>query len=160
MHAVHRPEFVRLRRHGARITDGRRFPPTAALWLQREALLDVQPMHALVVDREAIAQEECAAEASRTSRRIVGWRAHTTMRTELVLDAVEQAVHDRELDGLLIVHSDYGSHYVVMRYTECLVAAGAAPSVDSVGDANKEWTRRVGDRSDRDGSDSRPRAVA
>lgn len=69
------------------------------------------------------------------SRRIVGWRAHTTMRTDLVLDALEQALHDRELDGRLVVHSDRGSQYVAMRYTERLAAAGAAPSVGSVGDA-------------------------
>lgn len=69
------------------------------------------------------------------SRRIVGWRAHTTMRTELVLDALEQALHDRELDGRLVVHSDRGSQYVAMRYTERLADAGAAPSVGSVGDA-------------------------
>jgi len=43
------------------------------------------------------------------SRRIVGWRAHTTMRTALVLDALEQALHDRELDGRLIVHTDRGA---------------------------------------------------
>ena len=42
------------------------------------------------------------------SRRIVGWRAHTTMRTELVLEALEQALHSRELDGHLIVHTDRG----------------------------------------------------
>jgi transposase InsO family protein len=69
------------------------------------------------------------------SRRIVGWRAHTTMRTELVLDALEQALHDRELDGRLVVHTDRGSQYVAMRYTDRVLAAGAAPSVGSVGDA-------------------------
>jgi len=69
------------------------------------------------------------------SRRIVGWRAHTAMRTDLVLDALEQALHDRELDGRLVVHSDRGSQYVAMRYTERLAAAGAAPSVGSAGDA-------------------------
>lgn len=69
------------------------------------------------------------------SRRIVGWRAHTTMRTELVLDALEQALHDREVDGRLVVHSDRGAQYVAMRYTERLAAARAAPSVGSVGDA-------------------------
>lgn len=69
------------------------------------------------------------------SRRIVGWRAHTTMRTDLVLDALEQALHDRLLDGDLVVHSDRGSQYVSMRYTGRLAAAGAAPSVGSVGDA-------------------------
>jgi transposase InsO family protein len=69
------------------------------------------------------------------SRRLVGWRARTTMRTDLVLDALEQARHDRELDGRLVVHSDRGSQYVAMRYTERLAAAGAAPSVGSAGDA-------------------------
>jgi transposase InsO family protein len=69
------------------------------------------------------------------SRRIVGWRAHTTMRTDLVLDALEQALHDRELDGRLVVHSDRGSQYVSINYTERLAEAGAAPSVGSVGDA-------------------------
>ena len=68
------------------------------------------------------------------SRRIVGWRALTTMRTELVLDALEQALHDRELDGRLIVHTDRGSQYVAMQYTDRVLAAGAAPSVGSVGD--------------------------
>lgn len=70
------------------------------------------------------------------SRRIVGWRAHTTMRTELVLDALDQALHDRELDGRLVVHTDRGSQYVAMRYTDRVLAAGAAPSVGSVGDAS------------------------
>ena len=69
------------------------------------------------------------------SRRIVGWRAHTTMRTDLVLDALEQALHDRETDGGLVVHSDRGSQYVAMRYTERLAEVGAAPSVGSAGDA-------------------------
>ena len=69
------------------------------------------------------------------SRRIVGWRAHTTMRTALVLDALEQALHDRELDGRLIVHTDRGAQYVAMRYTDRVLEAGAAPSVGSVGDA-------------------------
>ena len=69
------------------------------------------------------------------SRRIVGWRAHTTMRTVLVLDALEQALHDRVLDGHLVVHADRGTHDVTMRSTARLAAAGAAPSVGSVGDA-------------------------
>ena len=69
------------------------------------------------------------------SRRIVGWRAHTTVRTDLVLDALAQALHDRELEGRLIVHTDRGSQYVAMRYTSRLADAGAAPSVGSAGDA-------------------------
>jgi transposase InsO family protein len=51
------------------------------------------------------------------SRRIVGWRAHTTMRTDLVLDTLAQALHDRLLGGALVVHSDCGSQYVSRRYT-------------------------------------------
>src|SRR5690606_26055068 len=69
------------------------------------------------------------------SRRIVGWRAHTTMRTSLVLDALEQALHDRETDGQLVHHSDRGSQYLDMRYTSRLTEADIAPSVGSKGDS-------------------------
>jgi putative transposase len=70
------------------------------------------------------------------SRLIVGWRATTTMRTELVLDALEMAIWRRAsvLDGL-ICHSDAGSQYTSIRYTERLAEIGAAPSVGSVGDS-------------------------
>ena len=69
------------------------------------------------------------------SRRIVGWRAHTAMRSDLVLDALEQALHDRETDGTLIHHSDRGVQYLSMRYSERLAEAGIAPSVGSRGDS-------------------------
>jgi len=69
------------------------------------------------------------------SRRIVGWRAHMTMRSELVLDALEQALHDRETDDALVHHSDRGVQYLSMRYTERLAEAGIAPSVGSRGDS-------------------------
>jgi transposase InsO family protein len=69
------------------------------------------------------------------SRRIVGWRAHTTMRTELVLDALERALYDRETDAGLVHHSDRGVQYLSLRYTERLAEAGAAPSVGSTGDS-------------------------
>ena len=70
------------------------------------------------------------------SRRIVGWRARTTMPTDLVLDALEQALCDRETDGPIVHHSDRGSQqYVSMRYTERLALAGVAPSQGSAGDA-------------------------
>lgn len=69
------------------------------------------------------------------SRQIVRWHTHTTMRTELALDALEQAPHDRRMDGRLLAHSDRVSQYVAMRYTDRLIDAGAAPSVGSVGDA-------------------------
>jgi putative transposase len=74
------------------------------------------------------------------SRRILGWKASTSMRTELVLDALEMAIWTRRQDGItdlsgLVAHTDAGSQYVSLRYTERLAEAGAAPSVGSVGDA-------------------------
>jgi putative transposase len=74
------------------------------------------------------------------SRRILGWRAATTMRTGLVLDALEMAIWTRGRQGVtdltgLIAHHDAGSQYTSIAHTERLAAAGAAPSVGSVGDA-------------------------
>ncbi len=69
------------------------------------------------------------------SRRIVGWRASASMRTDLALDALEQAVYDRETDAGLVHHSDRGSQYLSIRYTERLAAAGIEASVGSRGDA-------------------------
>jgi len=69
------------------------------------------------------------------SRRIVGWQIAPHMRTELVLDALEMAAGLRELDGYLIAHSDRGSQYASVRYTERLAELGIAPSVGSRGDA-------------------------
>ena len=69
------------------------------------------------------------------SRRIVGWRVSSSLRTDLALDALEQALHARpEHDGL-IHHSDRGAQYLSIRYTERLVEAGIEPSVGSVGDS-------------------------
>ncbi len=71
------------------------------------------------------------------ARRIVGWRVSTSMHTEFVLDALEQALYARqpERDGELIHHSDRGSQYVSIRYSERLSEAGIEPSVDSKGDS-------------------------
>ena len=71
------------------------------------------------------------------ARRIVGWRASRTAHTAFVLDALEQALHDRRPvhRGGLIHHSDRGSQYVSIKYTERLVKAGIEPSVGSVGDS-------------------------
>ena len=74
------------------------------------------------------------------SRRILGWRVATTMRTSLVLDALEQALWTRQRGGAadlagLIHHHDAGSQYTSITFTERLAAAGAQPSVGSVGDA-------------------------
>lgn len=69
------------------------------------------------------------------SRMLVGWRAATSMSTELTLDALEQALWARKIKGKLIHHSDRGSQYVAIRYTERLLEAGVEASVGSVGDA-------------------------
>lgn len=71
------------------------------------------------------------------ARRIVGWRVSASMRTDFVLDALEQAIHARRDDTLagLVHHSDRGTQYVSMRYTTRLADAGIAPSVGSCGDA-------------------------
>jgi transposase InsO family protein len=69
------------------------------------------------------------------SRRILGWRATTTLRTDLALDALEQALYDRALDGPLVHHSDRGSQYLAIRYTDRLLDAGITASVGSRGDA-------------------------
>jgi len=67
---------------------------------------------------------------------IVGWRAMKTMTTDMTLDALEQAIWACKLKGTLIHHSDHGSQYLSIRYTEQLAEEGITPSVDSVGDAN------------------------
>ena len=71
------------------------------------------------------------------ARRIVGWRASASMRTDLVLDALEQAIYDRcdHDTGDLVHHSDRGSQYLSIRYTERLADAGIECSVGSRGDA-------------------------
>ena len=71
------------------------------------------------------------------ARRIVGWKVSSTMRTDFVLDALEQALHARRPfdDGSLIHHSDRGSQYVSIRYSERLIEAGIEASVGSVGDS-------------------------
>jgi putative transposase len=69
------------------------------------------------------------------SRRIVGWRASTSLRTDLALDALEQALYDRETDEPLVHHSDRGVQYLSIRYTERLADAGIEPSVGSRGDS-------------------------
>jgi transposase InsO family protein len=71
------------------------------------------------------------------ARRIVGWRVSRTAHASFVLDALEQALHERQpvhRSGL-VHHSDRGSQYVSIRYTERLAKAGIEPSVGSVGDS-------------------------
>jgi putative transposase len=69
------------------------------------------------------------------ARRIVGWRVARTMRTDLVLDALEQALWARGGAQGVIHHSDRGSQYLSIRYTERLAEAGLESSVGSVGDS-------------------------
>ena len=70
------------------------------------------------------------------ARRIVGWRVSKSMHTDFVLDALEQALYARQPDrDRLVHHSDRGSQYVSIRYTERLAEAGIEPSVGSRGDS-------------------------
>ena len=71
------------------------------------------------------------------ARRIVGWRASSSLRTDLALDALEQALYDRQVDNAerLVHHSDRGGQYLSIRYTERLAEAGIEPSVGSKGDS-------------------------
>jgi transposase InsO family protein len=71
------------------------------------------------------------------ARRIVGWRVSSSLRTDFVLDALEQAIYARggTTPTGLVHHSDRGTQYLSMRYTDRLVDAGIAPSVGSRGDA-------------------------
>lgn len=71
------------------------------------------------------------------ARRIVGWRVSASLRTDFVLDALEQAIYERRDAGVvdLVHHSDRGTQYLSMRYTERLAEAGIAPSVGSRGDS-------------------------
>jgi len=74
------------------------------------------------------------------SRRIVGWRAATSMTTELVLDTLEMAIWSRGREGIedlsgLVHHTDAGSQYTSFAFTQRLIDEGVDPSVGSVGDA-------------------------
>ncbi len=71
------------------------------------------------------------------ARRIVGWRVSSSLVTDFVLDALEQAIYDRCGTGVaaLVHHSDRGTQYLSMRYTERLAAVGIEPSVGSRGDS-------------------------
>jgi len=82
------------------------------------------------------------------SRRILGWRAATSMRTQLVLDALEQAVWVRRRDGAdslagLVHHSDAGSQYTSIAFTDRLAAAGVSPSIGTVGDCDNALAETV-----------------
>jgi transposase InsO family protein len=69
------------------------------------------------------------------SRTIVGWRVSSSLRSDLALDALEQALHARPHGDDLVHHSDRGAQYLSIRYTERLAEAGIERSVGSVGDS-------------------------
>jgi putative transposase len=69
------------------------------------------------------------------ARRIIGWRVARSMQTDLVLDALEQALWSRSDIKGVVHHSDRGSQYLSIRYSERLAEAGVEPSVGSVGDS-------------------------
>jgi putative transposase len=70
------------------------------------------------------------------ARYIVGWRVSRTAHAGFVLDALDQAIHERRpVRGGLVHHSDRGSQYLSIKYTERLAEAGIEPSVGSVGDS-------------------------
>ena len=71
------------------------------------------------------------------ARRIVGWRVSRTAHASFVLDALEQALHQRRpvRDDGLVHHSNRGSQYLALRYTDRLAEASVQPSVGSVGDS-------------------------
>ena len=71
------------------------------------------------------------------ARRLVGWRVSASLRTDFVLDALEQAIYDRcgTTAEALVHHSDRGTQYLSMRYTDRLADAGIEPSVGSRGDS-------------------------
>lgn len=72
------------------------------------------------------------------ARRILGWRVASTMATSMVLDAIEQAIWTRQQEGVfdfkdVVHHTDRGSQYTSIRFTERLAEAGIQPSVGAVG---------------------------
>jgi putative transposase len=86
------------------------------------------------------------------ARRIVGWRASTSMKTQFVLDALDQAIWQRKTpdNKSLVHHSDRGSQYLSIKYTERLAEAEIDLSVGTVGDAcdrasGRHWFKTTGE---------------
>ena len=95
------------------------------------------------------------------ARRIVGWRVSRSAHAGFVLDALEQALHDRRPLGRgLVHHSDRGVQYVSIRYTERLAEAGLVPSVGSVGELLRQRARRDDQRALQGRGDLAARTVA
>ena len=99
------------------------------------------------------------------SRRILGWRAASSMKTMLVLDALEQALWTRRRDGTrdlagLIHHTDAGSQYTSIAFTERLAGRGCQPLSRDGGRRLRQCPGGVGDRLVQDRADQAPRALA
>lgn len=75
------------------------------------------------------------------ARQIVGWRVARSMHTGLVLDALEQALHERPAHDGLIHHSDRGTQYLAVSYTDRLQQAGIEGSVGSTSDSTMPWRK-------------------
>jgi len=150
-HPVARCTIARLMHHaGLRgAVRGRRFkvttcPDTAARRppdLVTRRFAAVQPNELWVADLTYVATWRGFAYVAFVidvfARRIVGWRVSSSLRSDLALDALEQALYDRQLHGAarLIHHSDRGAQYLSIRYTERLAEAGIERSVGSTGDS-------------------------
>ena len=80
------------------------------------------------------------------SRCIVGWRVSSSLRSDLALDALEQALYARPTGDGLMHHSDRGVQYLSIRYTERLAEAGIEASVGSVGDSYDNALAEIGQR--------------
>jgi putative transposase len=150
-HSVARCTVARLMRHaGLRgAVRGRKFkvttcPDTAAprpADLVTRQFAAVRPNELWVADLTYVATWRGFAYVAFVidvfARRIVGWRVASSLRSDLALDALEQALYDRQLTGAerLIHHSDRGTQYLSIRYTERLAEAGIERSVGSTGDS-------------------------
>jgi transposase InsO family protein len=95
------------------------------------------------------------------ARRIVGWSVATSLAADFVLDALDQAIYDwcTAATGDLVHHSDRGTQYLSMRYTERLADAGIEPSVGSRGDAYDKALAESAHRAAQDRGDSTQRPV-
>ena len=95
------------------------------------------------------------------ARMIVGWQASRSLRTDVVLDALEQAIWARRSHGLddLVHDSDSGVQYLSIHYTERLAAAGIEPSVGSKGDSFDKRPRGICDPPLQDRARQEPRPV-
>ena len=110
-------------------------PAPNRLWLSDFTYVSTWSGFVYVATRQML--RICADVIDAYARRIVGWRVSRTAHASFVLDALEQALHERRPAhrGGLVHHSDRGSQYVSIRYTERLAEAGIEPSVGSVGDS-------------------------